>query len=70
MNKLDRFHLVIDVCDKIEHDLFEKLSDDIKYQAVYLRQEMASALIQHHKYITEFGVDMPEIVDWKWDVEN
>lgn len=70
MNNLDRFHLVMDVCDKIEHELFEKLSPEIKFSAVYLRQEMDTLLTKHKKYIAEFGVDMPEITEWKWDVEE
>jgi xylulose-5-phosphate/fructose-6-phosphate phosphoketolase len=68
MNKMDRFHLVIDVCDKIEHELFEFLSPEIKFSAVYLRQEMHTILIKHKKYIAEIGVDMSEITEWKWDL--
>jgi hypothetical protein len=63
---MDRFHLVIDVCDKIEHELFEFLSPEIKFSAVYLRQEMHTILIKHKKYIAEIGVDMSEITEWKW----
>jgi len=68
MNKIDRFHLVIDVCDKIEHELFEYLSPEIKFSAVYLRQDMKKILAKHKKYIAEFGVDMSEITEWKWDL--
>jgi len=68
MNNLDRFHLVIDVCDVIEHQLYDKLSKETKFSAVYLRQEMNTLLNKHKKYIAEFGVDMTEITDWKWDL--
>ena len=68
MNKIDRFHLVIDVCDKIEHELFEYLSPEIKFSAVYLRQEMQKLLTKHKNYIAEFGIDMNEITEWKWDL--
>jgi len=69
MNKIDRFHLVIDVCDKIEHELFEKLQVSLKYSAVHLRQEMYSMLNKHKRFIAEFGYDMKEIADWRWNVE-
>lgn len=68
MNEVDRFHLVIDVCDKIEHEIFDDLSEEIKYSAVYLRQEMKSMLNKHRKFINEFGCDMEEITSWKWDL--
>mmetsp|Transcript_821 Transcript_821/g.1174 ORF Transcript_821/g.1174 Transcript_821/m.1174 type:complete len:175 (+) Transcript_821:366-890(+) len=68
MNNLDRFHLVIDVCNKIEHEIFNDLSPKTKFSAVYVRQEMETLLTKHKKYIEEFGVDMPEITDWKWDL--
>lgn len=68
MNKIDRFHLVIDVCDKIEHDLFEKLPAAVTYSGVYLRQEMYAMLNKHRKFIAEFGCDMKEITEWNWDV--
>jgi len=70
MNKMDRFHLVIDVCNKIEHQLFDKLSNETKYAAVYLRQEMESMLLMHKKNIDTNGVDMEEISGWKWDIED
>ena len=68
MNNLDRFHLVIDVCNKIEHEIFDDLSPKTKFSAVYVRQEMETLLTKHKKYIREFGVDMPEITEWKWDL--
>lgn len=68
MNDIDRFHLVIAACDKIEHELFDSLAPEIKFSAVYLRQEMHTMLTKHKKYIAEFGVDMNEISEWKWDL--
>ncbi|MFZ5524256.1 MAG: phosphoketolase family protein [Pseudomonadota bacterium] len=57
LNDLDRFHLVMDVADRVP-----KLSD----QAAYLKQHMHDKLTEHHQYITRHGQDMPEILDWKW----
>jgi xylulose-5-phosphate/fructose-6-phosphate phosphoketolase len=68
MNNIDRFHLVIDICDKIEHDIFEQLTPETKYSAVYVRQDMNSMLVKHKKFINEYGYDMKEITDWKWDL--
>ena len=34
----------------------------------YVKQEMKLALLKHKEFIREFGVDMEEIANWKWDV--
>jgi xylulose-5-phosphate/fructose-6-phosphate phosphoketolase len=56
-NDLDRFHRVIDVCDRVPA---------VGVRAVQLRQAMQQKLVEHHQYITEHGDDMPEVKDWKW----
>jgi xylulose-5-phosphate/fructose-6-phosphate phosphoketolase len=57
VNKLDRFHLVIDVINRVNLQT-EK--------ALQLKNLMEMKLSQHVLYINENGVDMPEIVEWKW----
>lgn len=57
MNDMDRFHLVIDAIDRLDHKT---------EQALKLREEMQIKLIEHKNYIVEHGVDMPEVRDWKW----
>ena len=37
-------------------------------QGSYLVQEMNDKLVEHKQYIHEYGIDMPEIRDWKWDM--
>ena len=32
----------------------------------YLIQQMNDKLVEHKQYINEYGVDLPEIEDWKW----
>ncbi len=57
LNDIDRFHLVIDVIDRVPH---------LGYKAAYLRQIMRDKLVEHREYITRYGEDMPEISGWKW----
>ncbi len=57
LNDLDRFHLVMDVVDRVP-----KLGS----RGAYLKQLMRDKLIDHHHYITRYGEDMPEIRDWYW----
>jgi xylulose-5-phosphate/fructose-6-phosphate phosphoketolase len=60
MNDIDRFHLAIDVIDRVP-----KLKD----RAVYLKQYFQGKLIDHKEYIAVHGEDMPEIRDWRWPAE-
>ena len=56
-NDLDRFHLVMDVIDRVPK---------LGYKAAYLKQLMRDKLIEHQQYITQYGEDMPEIRNWHW----
>lgn len=57
LNDLDRFHLVMDVIDRVP-----------KLEAVgaHLIQELRDKRFEHKRYIAEHGEDMPEIRNWKW----
>lgn len=59
MNKMDRFHLVMDALERLP-----QLGED----GQRLHEEMQKKLIEHKNYIFEHGVDMPEITDWTWDL--
>ncbi len=59
LNELDRFHLVMDVVDRVP-----KAAE----KGVYLKQELEDKLIMHKRYIDRHGQDMPEIRDWNWKV--
>jgi xylulose-5-phosphate/fructose-6-phosphate phosphoketolase len=67
MNELDRFHLVIKVCEKVEN-ICKNVDEETKWKAAYLIQEMKLKLVKHKQYIQEFGVDMDEISKWRWDI--
>ncbi|NBD16630.1 MAG: phosphoketolase [Cyanobacteria bacterium] len=56
-NDLDRFHLVQDVIDRVPK---------LGYAAAYAKQALRDKLIEHRQYVTKYGIDMPEIRNWKW----
>ena len=56
-NDLDRFHLVMDVIDRVP---------GLGARAAYTKQLLRDKLIEHRQYITRVGEDMPDIRDWKW----
>ena len=57
LNDLDRFHLVIDVLDRVPG-----LGDD----TAELRQRMVDACVRAREYTRAHGEDPPEIRDWSW----
>jgi xylulose-5-phosphate/fructose-6-phosphate phosphoketolase len=57
LNDLDRFHLVIDVIDRLPQ---------LGPKAAYVKQALWNKLIEHKEYIREYGEDLPEIRDWEW----
>jgi xylulose-5-phosphate/fructose-6-phosphate phosphoketolase len=57
LNDLDRFHLVIDVIDRVPH---------LGQRVAGLRQRMVDARLRARAYTRENGEDMPEISDWTW----
>jgi xylulose-5-phosphate/fructose-6-phosphate phosphoketolase len=57
LNDLDRFHLVIDVIDRVP---------GLDEPAAHLRQEMVDARIIARAYTREVGDDVPDVRDWTW----
>ncbi|MEX2112734.1 MAG: phosphoketolase, partial [Pirellulales bacterium] len=59
LNDLDRFHLAIDVVDRVPN---------VGTKGAYLKQALQDKLIDHKQYIDAQGQDLPEVRDWKWSV--
>ena len=57
LNDLDRYHLVMDVIDRVP---------SLRTQAAGLRQDMADARLTARTWTREHGVDAPAVTDWAW----
>jgi xylulose-5-phosphate/fructose-6-phosphate phosphoketolase len=58
LNDLDRFHLVIDVIDRVPW---------LGSAAAHLRQQMVDARVAARLYARRYGADPPDIAEWTWD---
>jgi xylulose-5-phosphate/fructose-6-phosphate phosphoketolase len=57
LNDLDRFHLVIDVIDRVPA---------LMGRAAHLRQAMVDARLRYRAWTREHGEDHPDVRDWTW----
>ncbi|CAM3114325.1 phosphoketolase family protein [Corallococcus sp. ZKHCc1 1396] len=57
LNETSRFHLVIDVIDRVA---------GMQAKAGHLKEEMRNAILDNLAYAHEHGKDRPEIADWTW----
>ena len=57
LNDLDRFHLVMDVIDRVP---------SLGSKAASVRQEMADRRLRSRQYTRDHGKDVPEVSDWTW----
>jgi xylulose-5-phosphate/fructose-6-phosphate phosphoketolase len=58
LNDMDRFHLAMDTIDRLPPS---------GNRGVGLKHKLKDKLVVHQQYIRQFGQDMPEIRNWKWD---
>jgi len=59
-NKIDRYHLAMSACNYIS----------MNYDIEELNKYCIDMLEKHNKHIEETGIDMDEILNWKWEDEN
>ncbi len=57
LNNLDRFHLVMDVIDRVP---------GLGERCAHLRQDMVDDRLRARAYTREVGDDIPEVRDWTW----
>jgi xylulose-5-phosphate/fructose-6-phosphate phosphoketolase len=57
LNDMDRFHLVMDVIDRVP---------GLGTEAATLRQQMVDERLRHRAYTREHGDDAPDVRDWTW----
>jgi xylulose-5-phosphate/fructose-6-phosphate phosphoketolase len=57
LNDLDRFHLVLDVIDRVP---------GLGGKYAHLRQEMADRRLEARAYTREHGEDHPDVRGWTW----
>ena len=60
-NQIDRFHLVIDVIDRVP-----KLGS----AAAHVKERMKNKIMECVNYAHEHGKDQDEIVNWQWPYQN
>ncbi len=57
LNDLDRFHLVVDVIDRVP---------GLAARAAHIRQEMEDERLRCRAWTREHGEDRPDVRDWTW----
>ena len=64
-NKTSRYHVVIQAARKIA-----KRNPSVASLAEDLLRKYEAKIAEHRAYVTENGVDPPEIADWQWAEEK
>jgi xylulose-5-phosphate/fructose-6-phosphate phosphoketolase len=57
LNNLDRYHLAMDVIDRVP---------SLGSRAATARQYFADQRLRHRTHATTYGEDLPEVRDWRW----
>jgi len=57
LNDLDRYHLVIDVIDRVP---------TLRARAAALRQDMVDARLTARTWTRDHGADIPDVANWTW----
>ena len=59
LNQVDRFHLANDVIDRVPK---------LRVTASHVKQWLQDQIIESVAYADEYGIDRPEVSNWKWNV--
>ncbi|GGJ69357.1 phosphoketolase family protein [Deinococcus aquiradiocola] len=57
LNELDRYHLALDVIERVPR---------LAVQGARTKQALQAQLRRHRQYIEETGEDLPEVREWRW----
>jgi xylulose-5-phosphate/fructose-6-phosphate phosphoketolase len=57
LNKLDRYHLAMDVIDRVP---------SLRSRAISVRQYFSDQRTRHRAHVTSTGEDLPEVRNWRW----
>ncbi|MEU0090598.1 phosphoketolase family protein [Kribbella sp. NPDC006257] len=57
LNNLDRYHLAMDVIDRVP---------SLRGRAISVRQYFSDQRTRHRAYVTTVGEDLPEVREWRW----
>jgi xylulose-5-phosphate/fructose-6-phosphate phosphoketolase len=57
LNHLDRFHLADAAIERVPR---------LGSTAAYVKQAFRDRLIEHRRYVNQYGIDMPEVLNWRW----
>jgi xylulose-5-phosphate/fructose-6-phosphate phosphoketolase len=57
INQVDRFSLAMDVIDRVPK---------LKVAGAHAKEQFKNQQIECRNYANEYGIDKPEIVNWKW----
>ncbi len=57
INQVDRYSLAIDVIDRVPK---------LKVAGAHTKEQFKNQQIECRRYANEYGIDKPEIVNWKW----
>jgi xylulose-5-phosphate/fructose-6-phosphate phosphoketolase len=60
-NRLDRYHLASDILTRVPR---------LRDRAGHVQQLIRDTLVDHRRYIEQFGDDPPAIRDWTWTTGN
>ena len=57
-NEIDRYHLVLSALKRLPN---------LGNKSAVLSQMCHDKLVEHRQYIDEYGKDLPEVAEWKWE---